>query len=933
MRQTNVALAGSSGQLKQAFFEALPDLLETARVQAAATGESVDHLFESLVLGIKRGSPLLIDNTGLTLNLAAANEAYARSIGKSVAALTDQEKQIALIQATVAAGNQAIQAAGGIQETAATVMARTQNRITNILDLLAVSIQPIFMLIVRAVDAVVAPLEGFVRFVAPIIQYFSEVIAFVVNWVMELQGAIGGLFAGDLANIVGVVSGIANAIGMAFQWLKGFVEFILNSIIFIVNAVVGFINAIRNLVGNIIAGIFKPVTDAIGNTLTWIVDNAKNWALGGAKLLGGLVAGIYWAINNLLFPAVLAAADLIADFLVGNSPPPKGPLSEIDKGGANVMAAWMQGFAGVSLDPVEKVAAEVTAAMGSVATMSLGQVEGRLRQLDKAIMPFENRLAIVKSQFDALKEPAQAAMDAIDRELEKGVQALARGENGALEMVQALDRQRDSIMNSLDAQQGLVDRAQIQLALAKAQQAEERTLLNIRKQQLTASQKTGKVVADTAQKISTSAGQAAEAPKAATGSGTPTEAAPAPEQPAAPTGPNFGDELFAAFAGEIVNSGQLDALAANQAQLQDTLGRITPDAIGSNLTNMFSGLGDAFTTNLVDPAKEKIDEVINYLTNATEPGTLANQITNLPTQFPIWFAGLTGGLTTWLTTPFSDSVNSVIASFFGEDPTSFAGQMLTIATLLPSWFLSLPGALLTAFETPIKDTINGVINYFTNPENTEGGLAATLMGFFTGSAETEGTFAWILQQAINTVTNFPTAIQSALSGFAGVIWAAFGDPLIDVFNWLIDRVNEFLGSIGTNWAGIQAFLASIGVQTPDFTVPTFNRIEGTPDLQGGAKGGFFKGLFKVGERGPEYMMSSEKLGVLPNRMTEAFDQLEALLPAFFASAMRQPVFAGGNTTNTNSTYAPDQSMNPTFVNDPNGQRNFERLRVLQMLKK
>ena len=81
----------------------LAGLMDIARAQARATGQDVNYLFDSLVMGVKRGTPLLIDNTGLVLKVSDANERFARSLGKTVGALT-AEKQIALLNATLEAG-------------------------------------------------------------------------------------------------------------------------------------------------------------------------------------------------------------------------------------------------------------------------------------------------------------------------------------------------------------------------------------------------------------------------------------------------------------------------------------------------------------------------------------------------------------------------------------------------------------------------------------------------------------------------------------------------------------------------------------------------------------------------------------------------------------------------------------------------------------
>ena len=111
--------AGASENLQGHMLKAAPQLLEIAKAANAvnpAVGDTA-FLFDSLARGVKRSSPLIIDNTGLVLKLGEANEAYAATIGKTVEDLTAEEKQIALLNATIEAGDRLIVQAGGNVES------------------------------------------------------------------------------------------------------------------------------------------------------------------------------------------------------------------------------------------------------------------------------------------------------------------------------------------------------------------------------------------------------------------------------------------------------------------------------------------------------------------------------------------------------------------------------------------------------------------------------------------------------------------------------------------------------------------------------------------------------------------------------------------------------------------------------------------------
>ena len=115
MQQANTALAGASGELATELAGALPKLIEAGRAAAQLNPSMGDAAFmtQSLITGIKRGSPMLIDNTGITLKLGEATEAYAASIGKSVSELTSQERSIAILRATLEGTDTLMEQVGG----------------------------------------------------------------------------------------------------------------------------------------------------------------------------------------------------------------------------------------------------------------------------------------------------------------------------------------------------------------------------------------------------------------------------------------------------------------------------------------------------------------------------------------------------------------------------------------------------------------------------------------------------------------------------------------------------------------------------------------------------------------------------------------------------------------------------------------------------
>lgn len=71
-------------------------LLGDVKKLSDAMGIDLKSALESTTTALARGSVMIADNVGVVLNAKEAQEAYAKSIGKTVGALTDEENKLAL---------------------------------------------------------------------------------------------------------------------------------------------------------------------------------------------------------------------------------------------------------------------------------------------------------------------------------------------------------------------------------------------------------------------------------------------------------------------------------------------------------------------------------------------------------------------------------------------------------------------------------------------------------------------------------------------------------------------------------------------------------------------------------------------------------------------------------------------------------------------
>ena len=96
----------------------MAQMFDIAQRLGASLGLDVTQSIDSLVTGLGRQSKLMLDNLGIMVDTAKANEDYAKSIGKSAKELTDQERKTAFINAAMAEGQKLVNQLG--EETLST---------------------------------------------------------------------------------------------------------------------------------------------------------------------------------------------------------------------------------------------------------------------------------------------------------------------------------------------------------------------------------------------------------------------------------------------------------------------------------------------------------------------------------------------------------------------------------------------------------------------------------------------------------------------------------------------------------------------------------------------------------------------------------------------------------------------------------------------
>lgn len=153
--------AGANSDLAKQLLDVSPRLLEIAKAanKMNPTFGDTTFMFESLTAGIKRQSPLLIDNTGLKIKLGEANETLAKKLGKTVEELTAAEQSQALLNATLEAGDQLIRQVGGSTESATDGYAQLEVAIKNASDQLKQDLEPAVRAVANALNDLITGYE------------------------------------------------------------------------------------------------------------------------------------------------------------------------------------------------------------------------------------------------------------------------------------------------------------------------------------------------------------------------------------------------------------------------------------------------------------------------------------------------------------------------------------------------------------------------------------------------------------------------------------------------------------------------------------------------------------------------------------------------------------------------------------------------------
>ena len=167
------------------------------------------------------------------------------------------------------------------------------------------------------------------------------------------------------------------------------------------------------------------------------------WFQGGVDLVVNLADGLLTGLSDYVIPAVISIADVIASFLLGASPPKRGPLCKIIQGAIALMETYMTAFGQADYGILDRVLGPIEQRLRTGVTLGeIGETEvfGRIAQVRaqvaEIIAAFGETGAIPTEKMAELAQLIGVAGDQYARLLELHLQFKA-----ATEKVEQLEKQ------------------------------------------------------------------------------------------------------------------------------------------------------------------------------------------------------------------------------------------------------------------------------------------------------------------------------------------------------------------------------------------------------------------------------------------------------------------------------------------------------------
>ena len=269
------------------FAEQLPDAMQYLSKVSGATGEDMGFMIDSLVKGVGRMSPMILDNLGIQVKLEEATARAADMFGVEADTLTDAQIKAGMMNVVLEKLAENTKDMPDVAGTAAAGFAKLGATWQNVKDKAGVALLPLF----QGIFDVIMPLID--KALPKLIEFFED----VSSKAAILGEAIGALISGDMA-------GFEDALRELFP--AEFVDFLME--------IPGHFDAFKTKVTEVIT----VISTALEPVIAFIQEhvNMQDVLIALALILASVVIPAIWslvaAIGAFLLPILLVIAAVAA---------------------------------------------------------------------------------------------------------------------------------------------------------------------------------------------------------------------------------------------------------------------------------------------------------------------------------------------------------------------------------------------------------------------------------------------------------------------------------------------------------------------------------------------------------------------------------------------------------------------------------------------
>jgi hypothetical protein len=325
------------------FADQLPDAMGYLSKVSSATGQDMGFMMDSLVKGVGRLSPMILDNLGIQVSLEEATAKAADMFGIEADDLSKAQIQAGMMNVVMGKLAKNTEDMPDVAGTAAQKWATFGVTLQNFKDRIGVALIPVLQRILEPLSKLLEEhgprlVELFETQIVPVIEQVADAFGMLLEG--NLQGALTSLFgpdiAGQIMNFAGTIGELASTIG---AFISDHAEEFKAAIIaigavlaaaMIATAIMGIVNALNPvtlaIMGIIAAaallgaawagdwgGIRTTLTNIWENTLKPIFERLSVWL---GENIPKVIAFLQDAWENVLLPAIKVVWAFLSEYVI-----------------------------------------------------------------------------------------------------------------------------------------------------------------------------------------------------------------------------------------------------------------------------------------------------------------------------------------------------------------------------------------------------------------------------------------------------------------------------------------------------------------------------------------------------------------------------------------------------------------------------------------